>query len=218
MTGQFRRAGCVLALLIGASVQADTGTPSITGASAASPATAGASRPVPPGSFLSNFDGLDLVDQNGLAFQPAGLMNRVVLFNFIFTRCGSTCPLQTRTLAGVLKELPDEVRDDIRFVSVSIDPANDTPEKLRRFSEQTGADLDGWSFLTGEPRQIERLTGRLHLFDESESGRENRPEIHRTSLWLVDKQGRMLQRYRGNPPDKERLIRELTQVSRMTVR
>lgn len=170
-----------------------------------------------PNSFLNNFDGVDLVDQHGHSFQPAGLVNHVVLFNFIFTACSSTCPMQTRILAQAFQELPADVRSQVRFVSVSIDPGNDTPGKLHRFSKTMGADLEGWSFLTGDAGHVEQLTQRLHIFDESETGQANRPQIHRTSLWLVDKQGRMLQRYRGDPPDKERLIRELAQVSRMTI-
>ena len=166
-------------------------------------------------SFLNNLSGVNLVDQHGKPFEPGSLQNQVILFNFIFTRCGSTCPIQTKSLAQVFTKLPADVRDRVRFVSISIDPENDTSAKLQAFSHAMGADLDGWSFLTGDPKQIEELTQRLHLFDESDSNEATRPQIHRTSLWLVDKQGRMLQRYKGDPPDNERLIRELTQVSRM---
>lgn len=182
------------------------------------PATAGIPDKILPHSFLSNLDGVDLVDQYGHPFQATGLVNNVVLFNFIFTSCGSVCPLQTRTLAQVFQELPADIRSQVRFVSVSIDPEKDTPERLRLFSKTMNADLDGWSFLTGDARQIEGLTQRLQIFDQSESGQANKPEMHRASLWLVDKQGRMLQRYRGDPPDKERLVRELTQVSLMSIR
>lgn len=184
---------------------------------AADGATSDAAGEIPPDSFLSNLSGMDLLDQHGRPFRAAGLMDRVVLFNFIFTNCGSVCPLQTRALAETFQGLPEDVRDRVRFVSLSIDPANDTPEKLRQFSKAMNADVEGWSFLTGDPRQIERLAERLRLFDPAES-EENKPQLHRTSLWLVDRQGRMLQRYRGDPPDKQRLVRELSQVSHMTIR
>ncbi|HEX7026898.1 MAG TPA: SCO family protein [Gammaproteobacteria bacterium] len=208
-----------LALCIGVSASASAGSrgPSSV-VPPANPAAVNVAPEIPSDSFLTNFAGLELVDQQGVPFQAAGLVNHVVLFNFIFTNCGSVCPMQTRTLAQVLEGLPADVRGQVRFVSVSIDPESDTPAKLQRFSKTMGADLDGWSFLTGDTLQVEALTQRLHIFDESETGQANKPEIHRTSLWLVDKRGRMLQRYRGDPPDKERLIRELAQVSRMTVR
>lgn len=207
-----------LALCIVMPASAVSSEPSSAGTPAANPATVNVLAEIPSDSFLTNFAGLNLLDQQGVPFQAAGLVNHVVLFNFIFTNCGSVCPMQTRTLVQVFGALPDDVRGQVRFVSVSIDPENDTPAKLQRFSKTMGADLDGWSFLTGDTLQVEALTQRLHIFDESETGQVNKPEIHRTSLWLVDKQGRMLQRYRGDPPDKERLIRELAQVSRMTVR
>jgi protein SCO1/2 len=202
-----------LALVISAFALAGSREPTAVGQSSAQHETANA---LDPSSFLNNLAGMKLVDQHSQSFQLSTLVNQVVLFNFIFTDCGSVCPLQTRTLAQVYRDLPADVRSQVRFVSLSIDPVKDTPDKLRQFSKNMGADLDGWSFLTGDPRQIEQLAERLRLFDPSESA-ANKPEMHRTSLWLADKQGRMLQRYRGDPPDKERLVRELTQVSSMTI-
>lgn len=179
---------------------------SATNGSANSSATNSAS------SFLHNFADLALVDQTGRAFTADQLQDHVVLFNFIFTGCGSTCPMQTRALSQVMQSLPDEVRSRVRFVSVSIDPQNDTPAKMRTFAKQMQADLDGWLFLTGNVSQLQALAEKLHLLDEDTP---NSPQIHRTSLWLVDRQGRMLQRYRGNPPDRDRLTRELIQVSHL---
>lgn len=164
--------------------------------------------------FLRNFTAVNLVDQNGDVFTPSSLQGRVVLFNFIFTGCDSSCPLQTRILAQVMQALPDQARDQVRFVSISVDPGNDTPEKMRKFSQEMQADLKGWLFLSGDVLQTQALARRLHLLDEKNS---TGPHIHRTSLWLMDKQGRMLQRYHGNPPDKDRLIRELVQVTQLPV-
>lgn len=166
----------------------------------------------PSSSFLRNFDGIALLDQSGQAFTTDQLKGQVVLFNFIFTGCDSSCPLQTRALAQVLRGLPARARKQVRFVSVSIDPGNDTPEKMLAFARDMQADLDGWLFLTGDVLQLQALAQQLHLMDENAP---NTPQIHRTSLWLVDKQGRMLQRYRGDPPDQDRLTRELTQVSHL---
>jgi cytochrome oxidase Cu insertion factor (SCO1/SenC/PrrC family) len=167
-------------------------------------------------SFLSNLVDMELMDQDGRSFEVDSLVDRVALFNFIFTRCGGTCPMQTRVLAQVFQQLPADVRSQVRFVSISVDPTNDTPAQLQRFAKTMNADLDGWSFLTGDAEQIDRLLQRLHIFEESDQA--NNPQIHRTALWLVDQRGRMLQRYQGDPPDKDRLIREIAQVSHLIVR
>ncbi len=169
---------------------------------------------IPKSSFLSNLDGLTLIDQDGVTFDPQTLTGQVVLFNFIFTRCASTCPTQTKDLVSVQKQLAPEIQKDIRFVSVSVDPKYDAPEKLKAFSQKLHADLSHWSFLTGEPEQVETLLNRLKIFDPN--AQAVGPEVHRTSLWLVDKNGRMLQRYKGDPVDKKRLVRELPQITNLS--
>lgn len=166
-------------------------------------------------SFLSNFNQLNLIDHHGIPFEPSKLQGRVVLFNFIYTGCHSTCPIQTRALSQVLKQLPADVRSQVNFVSVSIDPKQDSPEKMMAFARSLEADIEGWLFLTGTLKEVGKLSQRLHLLDESLETQNQMPVIHRTSLWLVDKQGRLLQRYKGDPPDQQRLVREISQVSRL---
>lgn len=167
-----------------------------------------------PESFLHNLSGMNLVDQTGQAFLPDSLARHTVLFNFIYTNCSYTCSLQTYLLGQVMQALPSDVRGQVRFVSVSIDPANDTPAKLKAFAQQMQADVPGWFFLTGDTQQIEQLARRLRVVDDEQA---MEPSLHRTSLWLVDRDGRMLQRYQGDPPDKERLLKELSQVSSLAV-
>ena len=179
---------------------------------------------IPAESFLIHFVDLDLVDQKGEAFDVHDLADRGVLFNFIYTDCAAACPVQTHTLVKVLKNLPTDVRRQIRFVSVSIHPETDTPDKLMQFAMNLQADLDGWTFLTGNTKQIRRLSHTLQLVAPggyaAPAGSPTDPikaTLHQTTLWLVDRQGRLLQRYQGDPPDPERLVRELGQVSRMAL-
>lgn len=170
---------------------------------------------ITPSSFLANFKNTSLIDHHGKAFDVTKLISHPTLFNFIFTGCGSICPMQTKDLTSIYKDLPADIRSQIRFVSISIDPANDTPAQLNLFAKQWGADVPEWQFLTGKQAEIQQLTEKLHIFDETDT--ENRPQIHRTTLWLIDGKGRMLQRYRGDPIDKKRLLRELAQVSSLNL-
>lgn len=214
---------------------------------AQSPATA----PIPATHFLANFANVALVDHFGRPFDPSSLNQHPVLFNFIFTHCGATCPMQTKALVKVYQALPAATRKLVRFVSISIDPTHDTPAQLHAFATRMGANLDNWFFLTGNATDIARLAGRLHIFggdttniisishptsttqktntksttsslsskiNTTTNGSTNNPQIHRTRLWLMDAQGRMLQRYKGDPPDHQRLVSELTQVSKLATR
>lgn len=173
---------------------------------AASSAAAGAT------SFLTNFQPLNLVDQGGRPFALTALDGKVVLFNFIFTSCPNVCPVQTQALAEVQRKLPDGIRDRVHFVSVSIDPVHDTPAALQAFARQFKVDFSRWTFLTGGTADIDRLADRLRLFAEN---KERRPENHGTTLWLMDTQGRLMQRYAGNPPEVPRLVSELDALAKM---
>ena len=70
-----------------------------------------------------------------------------ILVNFIFTTCTTICPIMTATFAQVQSLLGEEVRN-VRMVSISIDPEQDTPEKLRAYAQKFDAG-ESWHFLTG---------------------------------------------------------------------
>ena len=88
---------------------------------------------------------------------------RVVALHFMFTTCGSGCPLTTANLAQVRKALTDRDRD-VTFLSISLDPEHDTPEVLRAYARAYGLG-PGWYFLTGERADIERLRRKLGAYD-----------------------------------------------------
>jgi cytochrome oxidase Cu insertion factor (SCO1/SenC/PrrC family) len=159
-------------------------------------------------SLATEFSDLRLRDQDDRPFDLTAVRGKVVLLNFVFTGCAATCPTQTRELAALQEALPTSLRRDVRFVSVSVDPLGDTPAALRAYGRSAGADFSSWTFATGRPQDIERLGERLRLFrDGAVAGR---PEDHTTALWLLDGDGRLMQRYVD--VDRPRLIQDLRQV------
>lgn len=157
--------------------------------------------------------GLKLVDQQRQPLTAATVQRQVVLLHFVFTTCSSTCPLQVRDLAEVHAALPDDVRRQLRFVSVSVDPLQDTPASLAAFAKRLGADRPGWHFVTGAPAQVEQLIDRMQVMDARKPN--PKPEDHRTSLYLFNAAGTLVQRYGGVPVDRPRLVAEITQVARL---
>jgi protein SCO1/2 len=74
---------------------------------------------------------------------------RPVVLNFIFTSCGAICPLMTQTMASFQHLLgPDSA--GVHIVSISIDPEEDTPARLRDYAREYHAGA-GWTFYTGTP-------------------------------------------------------------------
>lgn len=154
--------------------------------------------------------GLSLTDHRNQRVDAALLRGRPTLLHFVFTTCSTVCPTQVVELARVHQALPDDVRSRVRWLSVTVDPLQDTPASLAAFAQRQGADRPGWHFVTGAPKQVHLLLDRMQTLD----ARDPRPESHRSSLYLYDAQGRLLQRYAGVPVDRQRLAAELTQITR----
>ncbi len=101
-----------------------------------------------------------LVDQRGTPTTRRDLLGRVLVVDFIFTSCPTICPRLTERMALLAKRL--EGHRDVLFVSITVDPENDSPEKLAAYGAKYGADPDRWRFLTGEPKHVEETV--LHGF------------------------------------------------------
>jgi cytochrome oxidase Cu insertion factor (SCO1/SenC/PrrC family) len=127
-----------------------------------------------------------LVESGGQPLRSAELQGKIWIASFIFTRCAGTCPIMTSRMARLQERLP--VRDDVRLVSVSVDPDHDTPSALAKYATQFHADRNHWLFLTGDKKEIRRLaTDVFHLAMEDFGGTTEEPILHSTKAVLVDR-------------------------------
>jgi protein SCO1/2 len=97
---------------------------------------------------------LDLsdMDNNKVSLPEALGGEGPVMLNFIFTTCTTICPVLSATFSQVQRELGTEAKN-VRMVSVTIDPEQDTPEQLKKYATRFKAKSD-WLFLTGELTDI----------------------------------------------------------------
>jgi cytochrome oxidase Cu insertion factor (SCO1/SenC/PrrC family) len=109
-----------------------------------------------------NIPDTELLDQDGrkIHFYTDLVKGQTVVINFIFTTCTTICPPLGATFARVQKELGDKAGRDVRFISISVDPATDTPERLKAWGAKFHAG-DGWTFLTGNKPQVDELLRAL---------------------------------------------------------
>ena len=112
------------------------------------------------------------------------IKDKVVVINFIYTSCPDVCPLETARLTELQAILGDRVGRDVCMYSITIDPANDTPEVLKKYADgfQVGP---GWLFLTGKESDIVLLRRKLGLYIEEIQDDSN---DHNLSL-LIGNQG-----------------------------
>jgi len=157
----------------------------------------------------------NLTDEQGKAFSSDYLKGKIYVANFFFTRCGTICPKIT---SQVSRATDTFIRDqDIRFISISVDPKFDAPDKLAAYAKRFDADSTRWSFLTGDKKIIYPLILKgfhVPLADASEydAAIKNPDEtfIHSERLVLVDKSGVIRGFYDGT--DKKEVDRLIVEI------
>jgi len=135
-----------------------------------------------------------LVDQGGEPFGSADLEGRVYAANFFFTSCASICPPMMRAVATLQDRYRDEGIDEIRLVSITVDPETDTPERLADYADRFDADPARWTLLTGNFEEIRRVAVegfRTAMGDRVEVADGFFDIAHAGKLVLVDGQGRI---------------------------
>jgi protein SCO1 len=90
--------------------------------------------------------------------------DRKVLINFMYTECSDTCPRTTANLVKVHEQFGERMGRDVFFLSISLTPDRDTPEKLKAYAEEQGCG-DGWYFLNGRLEDVDRVRRSLGVYD-----------------------------------------------------
>jgi len=110
------------------------------------------------------FPNVELTTQTGARVHFYDLIKgKTVAIELIYTTCQFACPLETARLAQVQDLLGDRMGTDVFFLSISIDPAHDTPAVLKAFADKYHAG-PAWTFVTGKPEDIELLSKKLGLY------------------------------------------------------
>jgi protein SCO1 len=152
------------------------------------PATWGQGQaPATPASGAQKYFGdLKLVDQNGreVNLYPDLMKNKTVVIDVMFTACTGACPVMSTTFSKIQQHLGDRVGKDVNLISISVDPVNDTPAKLKEYAGRFNAG-PGWYFLTGSKENVEAALRKLGQYVETPAAHQSLFLIgnDRTGLW-----------------------------------
>lgn len=131
-----------------------------------------------------------LQDQDGRILHLADYAGQVVLVDFIYTRCPTICTQMTDTLREVAAALPPRTLGGrVRLLTISFDPANDTPEALRDYALAQGADPRVWRFArVGDPAQLAALLEAFGIvaLPDGDGG-----WVHNAAVHVVNGAGRL---------------------------
>ncbi len=123
------------------------------------------------------------------------IKDKVVAVNFIYTKCSDSCPMETARMRDVERVLGDRLGKDVFFYSISIDPENDTPERLKEYAELWHTGL-GWTFLTGKEEDVTLLRRKLGVYEADLKKRD-----HNLSMVIGNQAtGRWMKRSPGENP------------------
>jgi protein SCO1/2 len=143
-----------------------------------------------------------LYDQEGRVIQSARFHGKQVMLNFIFSRCpvATMCPASTMKMMGTQQLAKEAGIKNIEFVSITLDPAYDTPAVLKAYAADRGIDTGNFSFLTGPESAIKDLLTQFGVIAEFDGNLLK----HTLSTLLIDENGRIIHRADGSawePPD-----------------
>ncbi len=89
------------------------------------------------------------------------LKGKVLVVVMIYTSCQAACPRLVADMKSIEKQIPNDVKDKIQYVLVSIDPETDTPEKMKAFAIENKMDEEKWTFLQGDENSVREFANVL---------------------------------------------------------
>lgn len=154
--------------------------------------------------------GFTLTNQNGQVVELAHFRGKVIVMDFIYTRCPDVCGKLNYELQGIWQQLKEELRQDLVLISISFD-LYDTPEVLKQYA--TFYDVPGWQFLTGTKEQIQQVTSDYGVaYEPKTAGAEPVEFIHNSSIVLIDRIGMVRKTYGGPELPVKDMVREFTHL------
>lgn len=160
---------------------------------------------------IAEVPAFELRDQDGATVARDALRGEVWVANFMFTSCPDVCPILTAKMSGVRGKLVAD-RVPVRIVSFTVDPETDTPEVLKRYAQERGADFDDWRFLTGPIDQVKRVIveGFKQGMERQPAAQAGQPEaiLHGSHFVLVDRDLFIRGYYASDEEGLQRLVRD----------
>lgn len=128
-----------------------------------------------PSSAKVKYGDAVLVNQDGekVKLKSEVFGDRVVVMDFAYTTCTTVCPVLTAMLVKVQADLGDSLGRDVQMVTITVDPARDTPARLKEYAAKHGV-RSGWTWLTGPVGTVNDV---LDGFDAYAANFEDHPPM-----------------------------------------
>lgn len=150
---------------------------------------------------------------------PNIIKNKITLMAMIYTHCPDICPMTTHNMSLIEQRLPDNLKNQVKFVVISFDPNRDTPGVLKKFAEIRDLSFDKWTFLSGDAKNTEEVMLKFGIkaipadstYDEN--GELSYNVIHTDRISLIDQNGRLRANYKGSTADLNMVLEDIKYLS-----
>jgi protein SCO1 len=149
---------------------------------------------------------LQLLDQDGksLRFRSDAIADKLVAITFTYTTCTTICPILDSIFAKLQDKLPGRLGKDVALITVSIDPVNDIPPRLKAYAGKLKA-KPGWTFLTGNKVNVDKVLTGLDMYSADILN-------HTPSFLVGDGRTGVWRRFYGFP-SSDKLLAALNELS-----
>ena len=153
---------------------------------------------------------LTLTNQNSEPVRMGDYNGKVLVLTFIYTRCPlpTYCPRMSNQFANLQPKLRSTYGPKVHLLSISFDPAYDTPQVLRNYAARYTDRLDTWTFATGDSTQIERATSLFGIYTEQADGQIT----HNLVTAVVGPDGTIRRLFRGNDWTEEDVMTTVDEI------
>ena len=152
-------------------------------------------------------------NQNGKIITQKDYENKIYVADFFFTTCQTICPIMTKNMADIQKEIINN--DDVMLLSHSVTPEIDTVAQLKRYALKKGVNDKKWNLVTGDKEQIYELARKSYLAVKDNPDAGPYDMVHTENFMLIDKKRQIRGFYDGtNSEDIDRLLKEIKHLKK----
>lgn len=150
-------------------------------------------------------------NQNGEETVLKDLRGKVVVMVMIYTTCKAACPRLVADMRNIEKQVPEEKKDNVQYVFVSIDPETDTPERLKAFAEENQMQDEKWLFLRGTEADTREFAAVLAVNYKQISPMDF---SHSNIISVFDQEGEMVHQQEGLGVENKETVQAIIDLAK----
>ncbi len=139
------------------------------------------------------------------------LKGKVLVMVMIYTTCKAACPRLVADMKNISLQIPENKKNDVQYILVSIDPTNDTPERLKAFAKEKEMDGEEWTFLQGNKESVQEFANVLSV-----KYREISPMdfSHSNIISVFNPQGELIHQQEGLGVNNQETVKTIIETTK----